>query len=146
MLLISQVLTNMPYNRTNTNSLSRKACWCFYSVDIFSTIFFFKLYCCLLNAVPEHFWFLFFPQDIFLTLFGYRVGQMEPCIFSFSVCVVWTLLWRWWCCSWCYYICVHKDQHMVCIATKTCIVYMCITYVLCIYICNGYQAKSIFFI
>lgn len=63
-------------------------------------------------------------------------------IFSFNVCAVWFIIFRQWCCSWCYFICVQKDQCMVCIATKTFTVYMCITCIM--YICNEYQARYIF--
>ena len=63
------------------------------------------------------------------------MGQIKYIyIFSFNVCAVWFIILRWWCCLWCYFICVQEDQCMVYIATKTFIVYMCITYVLCIYV------------
>lgn len=122
-LLISSVLIKMPHDRIN--SVNRKMCL-YGHLQCFFFSFLLEFCYWLKNIVPEP----FFLQSSFFTPLGYRVGQIKSIyIFSFDVCAVRFIILRWWRCFWCYFICVQKDQCMVCIATKTFTVYMCIPYV-----------------
>lgn len=124
--------TKMPYNRMN--SPHRKTC--LYLCRRLECISLFCLELChwSKNVVPGTI-FYFSLKATFLTHLGYRVGQMNYILYIFIYCV----------CSLVYHlkmvvllkVLLHlctRDQHMVCIATKTFTVYMCITYILCIYV------------